>query len=132
MAMGMTLKYLQLNNPGDAFTHTLNELRYYINCGIVVVILSAALLIVRAPKITLLAFLASTPLNLAIKYYVPDMNYFVRAGVVIVALFVIFQLLPGRNSFRPVKELFVADSKSAAWLGAGLALSLLVLHFVFH
>ena len=132
IAMGLTLMYLKLNNPGDAFTHTLNELRYYINCGIVVVILSAALLIVRAPKITLLAFLASTPLNLAIKYYIPDMNYFVRAGVVIVALFVIFQLLPGRNSFRPVKEFFVADSKSAAWLGAGLALSLLVLHFVFH
>ncbi|WP_020570918.1 SLC5 family protein [Neolewinella persica] len=132
IAMGLTLMYLKLNNPGDAFTHTLNELRYYINCGIVVVILSAALLIVRAPKVTLFAFLASTPLNLAIKYFVPEMNYFVRAGVVIMALFVFLQLLPGRNSLRPFRELFVADSKSSAWLGLGLALSLLVLHLVFH
>jgi SSS family solute:Na+ symporter len=132
VAMGLTLMYLKLYIPGDSFTHTLNELRYYINCGIVVVILSAALLIVRAPMITLLAFLASTPLNLAIKYFVPEMNYFVRAGVVIVTLFLVFQLLPGKNRLRPLSELFVADQRSTAWFGFGLALSLVILHFAFH
>ena len=30
--------YVKFENPEDAFTHTLNELRSYINCGIVVLI----------------------------------------------------------------------------------------------
>ncbi|SEP98730.1 SLC5 family protein [Neolewinella agarilytica] len=132
IAMGLTLMYLKFNNPEAAFTHTLNELRYYVNCGIVVVILSAALLIAPAPRITLWAFLASAPLNLAIQYFFPDMNYFVRAGVVIVSLFLVFQLVAGRGKLRPWRELFVADSRDTAWVGAGLALSLVALHFVFH
>lgn len=132
IAMGLTLMYLKFNNPGAAFTHTLNELRYYVNCGIVVVILSAALLIAPVPNITLWAFLASAPLNLAIQYVAPDMNYFVRAGVVIVGLFVAFQLLPGKNRLRPLRELLQADTPTVAWLGAGLALSLLAFHWCFH
>ena len=132
VVMGLVLLYLKLENPGNAFTHTLNELRYYVNCGIVVVILSAALLILPVPSITLAAFLASAPLNIAIQYFAPDLNYFVRAGVVIVSLFVVFQLLPGRNRWRPFRELFVAYDRTTAWFGAGLGLSLLVLHVVFH
>jgi len=132
ISMGLILMYLKFNNPEAAFTHTLNELRYYVNCGIVMVILSAVLLIAPVPSVTLVAFIASAPLNLAIQYFAPDMNYFVRAGVVIVALFVGFQLLPMRNRFRPFRKLFVADSRGTAWLGVGLALSLIVLHIVFH
>jgi SSS family solute:Na+ symporter len=132
IGMGLTLMLLKFNNPEAAFTHTLNELRYFINCGIVVVILSAVLLIAPVPRITLWAFLASAPLNLLIKWQYPDMNYFVRAGVVILGLFVVFQLIPGKNRIRPLHELWEADGKSTAWLGIGLALSLLVIHLVFH
>lgn len=132
VAMGLSLMYLKFNNPEAAFTHTLNELRYYVNCGIVVVILSAVLLIAPVPRITLWAFLASAPLNLGIQYVFPDMNYFVRAGVVIVSLFLVFQLVAGRGKLRPWRELFVADSRGTAWVGVGLALSLVALHFVFH
>jgi SSS family solute:Na+ symporter len=132
IGMGLTLMLLKFNNPEAAFTHTLNELRYFINCGIVVVILSAVLLIAPVPRITLWAFLASAPLNLLIKWQYPDMNYFVRAGLVILGLFVVFQLIPGKNRIRPLHELWEADGKSTAWLGIGLALSLLVIHLVFH
>ncbi|MEL7163614.1 MAG: hypothetical protein AAFN92_22845, partial [Bacteroidota bacterium] len=136
IGMGLTLMYLKFNNPEAAFTHTLNELRYYVNCGIVVVILSAVLLIAPVPRITLVAFLASAPLNLAIQYFASDMNYFVRAGVVIVSLFLIFQvagqLLSGRGRFHAWRGLLVADSREVGWLGLGLALSLVVLHVVFH
>ncbi|MEM9528123.1 MAG: sodium/solute symporter [Bacteroidota bacterium] len=136
IAMGLSLMYLKFNNPEAAFTHTLNELRYYVNCGIVVVILSSVLLILPVPRITLLAFLASAPLNLAIQYLAPDMNYFVRAGMVIVGLFLLFQLLGqgviGRLRLRPWRDLLVADTRDVGWLGVGLALSLIVLHVVFH
>ena len=132
IAMGLTLMYLKFANPDAAFTHTLNELRYYVNCGIVVVILSAVLLVVPVPRITLWAFLASAPVNIGLQIFFPEMNYFVRAGVVIVSLFIVFQLLMGRGTFRPLRTLFVADGHRVVWAGAGLALSLIALHVVFH
>jgi len=49
LLMSMVLLYLKFDSPESAFTHTLNNLRYYINCGIVVLIISAVLLI--KPKI---------------------------------------------------------------------------------
>ena len=44
LLMGFVLLYLKFDNPNAAFTHTLNNLRYYINCGIVL-ICSAVLLL---------------------------------------------------------------------------------------
>ena len=41
LIMSMVLLYLKFDDPDSAFTHTLNNLRYYINCGIVVLICSA-------------------------------------------------------------------------------------------
>ncbi|MEC7068369.1 MAG: sodium/solute symporter, partial [Bacteroidota bacterium] len=38
VTVGILLLYLKFSDPNAAFTHSLNELRYYINCGIVVVI----------------------------------------------------------------------------------------------
>ena len=131
IAMGLTLMYLKFANPDAAFTHTLNELRYYINCGIVVVILSAVLLVAPVPRITLWAFLASAPVNIGLQVFFPEMNYFVRAGVVIVSLFVVFQLLLGRGAFRPWRTLVVADGNRVVWAGVGLAISLVALHVVF-
>lgn len=135
--MGLAFMYLKFNDSGTAFTHTLNEIRYYVNCGIVVLICSAVLLIAPIPKITLAAFLASAPLNLLIKFLLPHLNYFVRAGLVIVLIFLLFQVvgqaLAGKSSarWRPARELFQANDKSVKWLGLGLALSLIVLHLVF-
>ena len=38
LTMGLVLLYIKFDNPSLAFTHKLNEIRYYINCGIVVLI----------------------------------------------------------------------------------------------
>ncbi|MEL6846280.1 MAG: hypothetical protein AAFP02_23990, partial [Bacteroidota bacterium] len=45
VTMGCVLLYIKFNDPQSAFTHTLNELRYYINCGIVAIICAAAFLL---------------------------------------------------------------------------------------
>ena len=132
ITVGLLLMYLKFADPENAFTHTLNSLRYFVNCGIVVVILSVALLIAPVPRTTLWAFLASAPLNLAILYFFPNMNYFVRAGVVIVSLFVTLQLFVGGGRFRPTREWFVTGGKDVTWFGTGLAVSLIVLHVIFH
>lgn len=132
ISMGLILMYLKFADPDAAFTHALNELRYYVNCGIVVVILSAVLLVAPVPNVTLVAFLSSSVVYATIKYFFPEMNYFVRAGFVILGLFLLVQVPAGRFRFRPAREWLVADDPLVKWWGLGLALSLVALHFVFH
>ena len=81
--MSMILLYLKFDDPDSAFTHTLNNLRYYINCGIVVLICSSVLLLKPSKNSILTAFLITIPLNISLQYLIPEMNYFLRAFWVI-------------------------------------------------
>ena len=65
LIMSMVLLYLKFDDPDSAFTHTLNNLRYYINCGIVVLICSAILLMKPSKNSILTAFFNYS----SIKYY---------------------------------------------------------------
>ena len=130
LLMGFVLLYLKFENPSSAFTHTLNELRYFINCGIVVLILSAILLLKPKHKVILTAFILTVPLNLLIKFTFPDLNYFLRAFWVIFIGFAI-GVLGSKAQINPVKELFQpADSKISIW-AVLLALSLVLCHVLF-
>lgn len=126
--MGWYLLYSKFENPGEAFTHTLNEIRYYINCGIVVVITGAAILIAPRYKVAFAAFLSTIPLHIIFQYAFPDMNYFVRAMWVILAAFAI--LAAGSKGIR--KNLWKPANRTLALMGWGLLASLAVLHWVFH
>ena len=129
--MGMVLLYLKFENPSAAFTHTLNNLRYYINCGITVMICAAILLIIPNKKKVLFAFLLTLPLNLLIQYQLPSMNYFVRAFWVIFTCLMI--ATEGKiSNFTPLKRLFQSSSKSMSSLGWTLLASLILIHFLFH
>jgi SSS family solute:Na+ symporter len=132
VGMGLLLMYLKFANPTAAFTHLLNELRYYVNCGIVVVILSAVLWVAPVPRITLGAFLASAPVNIALTLLFPGLNYFVRAGVVIVLLLLTVGLWGGGARVRSIPALFRADTRRVGWMGVGLGLSLVGVHWMFH
>ena len=77
LLMGMLLLYLKFDDPNSAFTHTLNNLRYYINCGIVVLICSAVILIKPRQEIVLFAFIATLPVNILLQIFLPEINYFV-------------------------------------------------------
>ena len=130
--MGWVLIYVKFRNPELAFTHTLNELRYYINCGIVVLICSAALLIAPKEKLAIFAFLITIPLHLIFKQFYPDMNYFVRAmWVILIAFSVLSVPTIIKNGLHPFKYYFESSSPTVGRIGLGLLLSLGVLHFVF-
>ena len=130
--IGLVLLYLKFENPEAAFTHSLNELRYYINCGIVVLICTAGFLLLPNHKIALFAFFSTIPLHLIIIWLFPDMNYFVRAGWVILIAFGL-NLLNFKNfKFRAISDIFVVEDKRVKNLGLGLLGSLLILHLVFH
>ena len=132
IAMGFVLLYVKFEDPGAAFTHTLNELRYYVNCGIVVLICGAVFLLAPNHKVALVCFLASAPLNLMLKHYFPGMNYFVRAGWVITIAFAILAVLSARGGWNRWRDLVQYEDRSVWQVGLGLAASLLVVHAVFH
>jgi SSS family solute:Na+ symporter len=132
VTMGFMLLYLKFENPQAAFTHTLNELRYYINCGIVVLICTAGFMIAPRHRTTLIAFFSTIPLHLIIIQFFPDMNYFVRAMWVILVAFGMSALgSVGTGGFRRWKDLFQYDSKEIGRIGLGLLLSLIALHIIF-
>ena len=140
--MGFVLLYVKFENPELAFTHTLNELRYFINCGIVVLICAAAFLLFPNHKLTLVAFLSTGPLHLLFKGFdfgfisfdglTPEMNYFVRSGWVILIAFLSIAIPSILNSgFRTSKDFIKTSSSELGKVGIGLALSLVGLHWLF-
>ncbi|MEM6723897.1 MAG: sodium/solute symporter [Bacteroidota bacterium] len=130
--MGLVLLYLKFENPQAAFTHTLNELRYYINCGIVVLICAAAFLLAPNHRLALIVFIATIPMHRMIIYFFPEMNYFVRAGWVITIAFGALVMGSIRGGFTPWKSIFHPSSKTIQQLGLGLLASLVLLHIIFH
>lgn len=132
VTMGLILLYLKFNNPEASFTHTLNELRYYINCGIVVLICGAALLIAPSHRWSLVSFMSTLPLHLIILHNFPDMNYFVRAMWVIIMAFIGLVIMSYKGGFRSWSQLIQVASPNVGKIGIGLGASLVLLHIVFH
>ncbi len=132
ITMGLVLLYVKFENPEAAFTHTLNELRYYINCGIVVLICTAAFMVTPNKKATLIGFLSTIPLHLIIIYLFPEMNYFVRAMWVILIALSFVMALSLKDGFRGWKDLIQYDSPQIGRLGAVLLVSLILVHLIFH
>lgn len=131
LIMGMVLLYLKFDNPDSAFTHTLNNLRYFINCGIVVLICSAVLVVRPKTKGVLLAFLFTVPLNIGLQTFLPEMNYFVRAfWVIFTGLFIVIAL--HRKQYSHLWGMFYAANQKVRTAGWLLAISLVLLHFLFH
>jgi len=132
ITMGLILLYVKFKNPEAAFTHTLNELRYYINCGIVVLICTAAFMVTPNKKATLIGFLSTIPLHLIIIQLFPEMNYFVRAMWVILIAMSFVMLMSSGDGFRRWKDLVQAESVQVKRLGMVLLGSLVLVHLVFH
>ena len=131
LLMGMILLYLKFDDPDSAFTHTLNNLRYYINCGIVVLICNAVLIVKPKSKLILTAFLITVPMNIILQLAFPEMNYFVRAfWVIFSGLFL--SLLGNRTCTVSIRSLFKSASPRHTFWGISLFVSLLILHLVFH
>lgn len=130
--MGWILLYIKFNNPESAFTHTLNELRYYINCGIVVLICIAVFLRLPQHRVALIAFILTVPLQLIMKSAFPDMNYFVRAMWVILLTFLAVACYAiAKGGTRSPNEYLQSSSKTMSLFGLGMLVSLAVIHFVF-
>ena len=130
LTVGIYLLYLKLDRPQIAFTHVLNNLRYYINCGIVLLICTSVLLIKPNKKIIFYLLFLSIPLNLVIEKIIPELNYFLRAFTVIISL-LIFSILSSERKIKNIKSLFYPSSILNRNLGILLLGSLIIIHFLF-
>ncbi|MBT8218653.1 MAG: sodium/solute symporter [Bacteroidia bacterium] len=131
--MGYMLLYVKFENPEQAFTHTLNELRYYINCGIVVLICTVVFMVRPSWKLALLAFVSTIPLQIIFKHFFPEMNYFVRAGWVICCAYAIIAVPTIlKNGIQPSKAYLKFASKELKYFGIVLLMSMFLIHWVFH
>ena len=129
--MSMILLYLKFDSPESAFTHTLNSLRYYINCGIVVLIISAIFLIKPKVKVILIAFIMTIPLNFLIQFSFTEINYFLRAFIVIVfGLIIVF--FYNRKKILSFNSVLNSSSIKNSYIGIILLLSLILTHIIFH
>ena len=131
LLMGVILLYLKFDNPDSAFTHTLNNLRYYINCGIVVLICSAVILVKPNPNKILIIFLITLPLNMGIQFLYPSLNYFIRAFFVIIIALTL-SIIFSKNKLNPIFSLFIPANQINKFWGWILAFSLLLIHISFH
>ena len=131
LLMSMILLYLKFDSPESAFTHTLNSLRYYINCGIVVLIISAIFLIKPKVKVILVAFIMTIPLNFLIQFLFTEINYFLRAFIVIIfGLIIVF--FYNRKKILPFNSVLNSSSIKNTYIGIILLLSLILTHIIFH
>ena len=130
LTVGIYLLYLKLDKPQIAFTHVLNNLRYYINCGIVLLILTSVLLTKPNKKIIFYLLVLSIPFNLAIEKLIPELNYFLRAFTVIIFLLILSFLFSERK-IKNIKSLFYPSSILNRNLGYLLLVSLIIIHFLF-
>ncbi len=131
LLMSMILLYLKFDSPELAFTHTLNNLRYYINCGIVVLIISAIFLIKPKVKVILIAFIMTIPLNFLIQFLFTEINYFLRAFVVIIfGLIIVF--FYNRKKLLSFNFILNSSSIKNTYIGIILLLSLILIHVIFH
>ena len=131
LLMSMILLYLKFDSPESAFTHTLNSLRYYINCGIVVLIISAIFLIKPKVKVILIAFIMTIPLNFLIQFLFTEINYFLRAFIVIVfGLIIVF--FYNRKKIISFNSILNSSSIKNTYIGIILLLSLILTHIIFH
>ena len=131
VTVGILLLYLKFSDPNAAFTHTLNELRYYINCGIVVVICAAVFLVAPQHKITFAAFLSTLLFQFIFKSFFPEMNYFVRAmWIILIGFFLI--IVFSKTRFKNPRVFFQTASKQITGIGLGMLISLILLHLIFH
>ena len=130
--MGLILLYIKFANSGEAFTHTLNQLRYFINCGIVVLICGAVLLLKPSHRGALIAFLITVPIQFLILNLYPEMNYFVRAFCVIISGLAVLGILSWKGGFTKWRSLFKSDGIVVTRFGYALLISLIIVHIIFH
>jgi SSS family solute:Na+ symporter len=131
LLMSMVLLYLKFDSPDSAFTHTLNNLRYYINCGIVVLICSALILIRPKLKPVFIGFILTLPMNILIQFYFPEINYFLRAFFSVVtglSISFVFNL----ESLTSLNKLIIFGSKNIRNFGVIMLISLIIIHIIFH
>jgi len=139
LIVGLSFAFVVINiksgaGRGDAFTHWFNELSYYIKNGFVILITAAVFLIRPSRRLVLTALIVTIPSYYLLKVGAPDLNYFVRAAIVISGAFLLVAIPTWlRNGWRiSWSKLIEVSGPNAGRFGVALGASLIVCHILFH
>ncbi len=129
--MAFYLTDLKFSAQDSAFTHTLNELRYYFNHGFVVVICTAVFLMTPNKKLALAAFLVTVPLNYCLQTYAEGLPYLVRALVVITSCLAVVAIPTiAQNGWLSAKDFFQSADRKVTRYGIWLIVSMVAVHII--
>ena len=134
IAMAVFLAFSKLANPAEAFTHALNAWRYYINCGIVVLICAAAFFWKPKLNVGVVIFVGTIVINISLQSLFPSMNYFIRALYTITTGLLAYALVTRQSINKMGRGLisFQHFGKNEKRVGTLLLLSLILLNILFH
>jgi len=132
ITMGLILLYVKFDRPDTAFTHTLNQLRYFVNCGIVVIIVSLLFMTRAISYPTLVGALLTVPLQFLILHFFPELNYFLRAFWVIMGGLAVTWLLSPSGVWQWNKLRGERADRQMSIFGLLLLGSLLLIHIIWH
>ena len=94
-------------------------------------IISAIFLIKPKVKVILIAFIMTIPLNFLIQFLFTEINYFLRAFIVIIfGLIIVF--FYNRKKILPFNSVLNSSSIKNTYIGIILLLSLILTHIIFH
>jgi len=131
--VGVILLNAKLSDTKVSFTHTLNELRYYVNTSIVVIICASSFLLKPNKWLAFTGILLTATIYASMKYFTPDVNYWLRviyaisSGFLLIAVPTII-----KNGFKDWRSYIQLTNKTVSWFGWGLLILLLMIHFVWH
>ena len=131
---GLTMSFIFLNikfnSPEIAFTHTLNELRYVIFTGLILLICLTILLIKPKSKTILICFVSTMVTYIFIKVLFPEINYFLRTFIS-VSIWLLISILININRLNSFKNIFVYHSIKHRNFGLAVLISLIIVNIIF-
>ncbi len=130
LIMGFVFLLMKFENPELAFTHSLNELRYIIFSGLILLVCLTVLLINPKSKFILFCFILTILTNIFIKIFFSDINYFLRTFMSVGAWIIVI-LIINRKKLTLFNKLFKSYSIKHRNFGFLLLLSLILINYFF-
>ena len=127
---GLIFLKLKFFNPEIAFTHTLNEIRYYIFSGLILIICLSILLVKPNFKSVLVCFLATIITNILIKEFFPEINYFVRTFISVV-FWLVVSIIFNFKKLSSANAILKFHSKKHKNFGFAVLISLIIINIIF-
>jgi len=134
IACAFLVAYIKLADPASPVDPLFKKTSYFIKNGFVILIAAAVFLVSPPRRLVLAALVLTVPITVVLNLAFRTTPYLILTGVIILAGFLVVAVPTlVRSGWRlPAGTRIHAADARVAWLGAGLALALVLVHVIFH